>query len=99
MIEQAGRARSMKVACAAPRLRASMPTAPEPAQMSRNRLPLTQGARMLKSVSRNRSEVGLTFSPPAVRNLLPLCFPPITLTLSPLSIIKNRLARLNSGTK
>src|SRR5580765_5741266 len=35
-----------------------MPTAPAPAQRSRTRAPSMRGARILKSVSRKRSEVG-----------------------------------------
>src|SRR6266404_8155685 len=48
----------MNTACAAPRLRASMPTAPVPAKMSRKREPEILGARTLKRVSRRRSLVG-----------------------------------------
>src|SRR6185295_6111916 len=51
---------STKVTWAAPREMASIPTAPEPAQRSRNRPPAIRGAITLKRVSRRRSEVGRT---------------------------------------
>ena len=47
----------------APRLRASMPTAPEPAYRSRKVAPATRGASTLKSVSRSRSLVGRVSRP------------------------------------
>src|SRR6266404_1477743 len=53
----------MKIAWAAPRLRASMPTAPVPAKISRNREPEIFGARTLKRVSRRRSLVGRSALP------------------------------------
>ena len=48
-----------KNACAAPRLRASMPTAPVPAYPSRKMAPPMRICRMSKRVSRRRSGVGL----------------------------------------
>src|SRR5258705_9819084 len=53
---------STKVTWVAPREMASIPTAPEPAQRSRNRTPAIRGAITLKRVSRRRSEVGRTSS-------------------------------------
>src|SRR5277367_217861 len=53
----------MKMDSAAPRLRASMPTAPVPENTSTKREPPTAGPRMLKSVSRRRSLVGRSASP------------------------------------
>src|SRR5258707_9829568 len=52
-----------------------MPTAPEPAQRSRNRAPLTRGARILKSVSRRRSEVGRVSNDGGLFSLRPRYFP------------------------
>src|SRR5258706_12819689 len=54
-----------------------MPTAPEPAQRSRNRAPLTRGARILKSVSRRRSEVGRVSNDGGLFSLRPRYFPAI----------------------
>src|ERR1700737_4577922 len=48
----------MKTASVAPRLIASMPTAPVPAKTSRKREPLTVGPSTLKRISRRRSLVG-----------------------------------------
>src|SRR5467141_2604060 len=48
----------MKTTCVAPRLIASMPTAPVPAKTSRKREPATLVPRTLKRVSRRRSLVG-----------------------------------------
>src|SRR5262245_63134999 len=59
---------SMKVTCRAPRDSASMPIAPDPAQTSAKRASSIRGARMLKSVSRKRSEVGRTLNGPAHRS-------------------------------
>jgi len=59
--------RSTKVTCAAPRLSASRPTAPEPAYKSRNTAPppapFMRLASTLKSVSRRRSLVGRVLNP------------------------------------
>src|SRR5208283_5322100 len=49
---------SMNTTSVAPRLSASMPTAPVPANTSRKRHPGTRPARTLKSDSRRRSLVG-----------------------------------------
>ena len=56
-------ARSTNTTSDAPRLKASIPTAPEPAYKSRNRAPSILGARMLNNVSRSRSLVGRVASP------------------------------------
>src|SRR5438445_7255380 len=50
----------MNVTSAAPRLRASMPSAPVPANPSSTRALAMRGARMLNSVSRSLSDVGLS---------------------------------------
>ncbi len=63
-------ARSTNSTPAAPRLSASIPTAPEPAYKSRNCAPSIRGASTLNSVSRSRSLVGRVASPgrsPSVR--------------------------------
>ena len=52
------RSDSMNVAALAPRDSASSPSAPLPANRSRQRLPSTTGASQLKRVSRTRSGVG-----------------------------------------
>src|SRR5271163_1194344 len=59
----AGACFSMKIASTAPRLIASMPTAPVPAKTSRKREPARDGAKILNSVSRKRSDVGRSASP------------------------------------
>src|SRR5262249_42483190 len=69
---------SMKVTCSAPRDRASTPIAPDPAQTSAKRASSIRGARMLKSVSRKRSEVGRTLNPSSVFNRRPLYIPAMT---------------------
>src|SRR6185503_18439396 len=71
------RERSTKVACAAPRESASMPTAPEPAHRSRKRAPSILGAITLNSVSRRRSEVGLTSSDGGLFRFRPRYLPAI----------------------
>src|SRR5258708_5759078 len=68
---QARRDLSINHASVAPRLSASIPTPPDPAQVSSNLAPLLSGVRILKSVSRSRSEVGRTSRPASVRNVLP----------------------------
>ena len=50
--------RSTKVTCAAPRLSASMPTAPVPAKTSSTRAPASRPCSTLNSVSRSLSDVG-----------------------------------------
>src|SRR5215467_4629233 len=54
----AARSFSTKTTCAAPRLTASIPTAPVPANRSRKRAPSTRGPRILNRVSRSMSLVG-----------------------------------------
>src|SRR6185503_14345987 len=66
---------STKVTWAAPREMASIPTAPEPAQRSRNRTPAIRGAITLKRVSRRRSEVGRTSSEGGLLRFRPRNFP------------------------
>jgi len=53
--------RSTNVTCNAPRDRASMPTAPEPAQRSRKRTSIIRAPRKSKRASRRRRAVGFTF--------------------------------------
>src|SRR6187397_988625 len=48
----------MNVTSTAPRLSASMPSAPVPAKASRTRAPWIRGMRTLNSVSRSLSDVG-----------------------------------------
>src|SRR5260221_14469436 len=52
-----------------------MPTAPDPAQRSRNRASLIRGARILNNVSRKRSEVGRVSSDGGLFNLRPRYLP------------------------
>src|SRR5437868_5973772 len=52
-----------------------MPTAPEPAQRSRNCAASTRGARILKSVSRKRSDVGRVSRDGGLFNLRPRYLP------------------------
>src|SRR4029453_12154877 len=58
MSAMARRSCSTNVTCAAPRLIASIPTAPVPANPSSTRAPSILGARMLNNVSRSLSDVG-----------------------------------------
>src|SRR6185503_10989206 len=58
MSAMARRSCSTNVTCDAPRLIASIPTAPVPANPSRTRAPSMLGARMLNNVSRSLSDVG-----------------------------------------
>src|ERR671915_539267 len=58
MARMAAAALSTKVALAAPRESASMPSAPEPANRSSTRAPSTRSARIENSASRTRSDVG-----------------------------------------
>src|ERR1043165_9502695 len=74
---QLRRERSINVALLAPRDRASIPTAPEPAHKSRNRASSIRGAMTLKSVSRSRSDVGLTFIAGGLLRVRPLYSPAI----------------------
>src|SRR5690349_21708562 len=68
----------MNVTWPAPRDSASMPIAPDPAQTSAKCAPSIRGMRMLKSVSRSRSEVGRTLNPSSVFKRRPLYNPAIT---------------------
>ena len=70
---------STRVRLSAPLLKASIPTAPVPANKSRKFAPRMRGAIILNSDSRTLSVVGLVFSccffgGPLI--VLPLCFPP-----------------------
>src|SRR5687768_16806817 len=78
MSRAARRSRSTKVTCPAPRLSASMPTAPVPAYPSATRAPLMRGARTLNSVSRSLSEVGRSPSHVGGFRRLPFSRPAIT---------------------
>src|SRR5947207_1273480 len=63
---------SIKVALAAPRLKASIPTLPVPAKRSRKRASSTRAAMMLKSACLTRSIIGrvpLLFGPLSLRPL------------------------------
>src|SRR5580704_4427541 len=80
---RACRSRSMKLAKRAPRDRASRPKAPVPANTSSTRASSQTGAapnrpwaRMLKSASRARSEVGRTALPGGAAMRRPRCLPP-----------------------
>jgi len=68
---------SIKTADWAPRLKASRPRAPVPANRSNTRASRTSNAIILKIASRVRPEVGLVLVPRTVRSFLPLNFPPI----------------------
>ncbi len=85
---------------AAPRLRASMPTAPVPAYTSAKTLPEILGANTLKSASRRRSGVGRTVRPGRLLSARLRNSPPITLTsahldqpVAALPVIANELNR------
>jgi hypothetical protein len=79
---QARRDLSTKAADSAPREMASMPIAPVPAHKSKNLVcSLIPGARMLKSVSRRRSEVGRVLLPDGLRRIRPRYKPEIILIL------------------
>ena len=56
----------------APRLQASRPTTPEPANRSRKRAPTVRAARIENNASRTRSVVGRVFSPLGGSSDLPL---------------------------
>src|SRR3954470_4551139 len=74
----AGRARSTRRASAAPRESASRPTAPVPANRSRNRLPRSGGtpcSSMLSRASRARSLVGRVSRPGGATRCRPRCRP------------------------
>src|SRR4030095_1636117 len=66
---------------AAPRLKASIPTAPVPANRSHQFESITSPARILKSDSLARSVMGRVVSPGTDFNLRPLALPAITLRL------------------
>src|SRR6185437_8126838 len=66
------------MAWCAPRLRASIPTAPEPAKRSIKIEPSTTGPRILNSVSRKRSLDGRSASPRRLWIFLLRYFPAIT---------------------
>ena len=78
---QQSRSQSTKVTSFAPRLSASIPTAPEPANKSRNRLSGTSSLMMLNRDSRAISDVGLVLLPEGARTRrLPYC-PAIILSI------------------
>ena len=60
-----------------------MPTAPEPAHRSRKRTPSMRGASTLKSVSRNRSDVGRARNEGGLFKRRPRYIPPMTLNVIP----------------
>src|ERR1700691_441615 len=66
----------------APRLSASIPTAPVPANVSTNRAPSTDSPRISNNVSRSRSLVGRSASPFSVRSVRRRYFPPMTRILA-----------------
>jgi hypothetical protein len=74
--------RSMRTTRFAPRLNASMPTAPLPAYASKNVLPSSVGANTLNSASRSRSGVGRTARPGTLFSVRLRSRPEITLKLS-----------------
>ena len=69
--------RSTNVACAAPRDSASSPSAPLPANRSRQRAPCARVPSQLNSVSRTRSGVGRSPSLAGKRSLRPRQLPPM----------------------
>src|SRR3954464_1856182 len=75
----ARRSHSTKVTWEAPRLNASIPTAPVPANPSRTRLPSMRGASTLNNVSRSRSDVGRSPSHVGDCSRRPLSVPPTIL--------------------
>src|SRR3954469_16323001 len=75
----ARRSHSTNVTCEAPRLNASIPTAPVPANPSRRRLPSMRGASTLNNVSRSRSDVGRSPSQVGECSRRPLSVPPTIL--------------------
>src|SRR5437763_6543390 len=89
------RDRSTKITLAAPRDNASIPTAPEPAHKSRNREPSIRGARMLKSGSRSRSEVGRVWIEGGLLNLRPRYLP--AMTRIQIKVQNNQRKRASSG--
>ena len=70
---------SIKTADRAPRLKASMPNAPVPANRSSTVAPGTWKAIILNIASLVRSAVGLNLVPLTDRSLRPLSFPPMIL--------------------
>ena len=80
MPASACRDRSTKTACAQPRLSASMPTLPVPANRSRNRAPGIRGARMANRLSLARSVIGRVADVRGGRRILPLALPAMTLS-------------------
>ncbi len=61
----------------APLLKASIPTRPVPAQISRTRAPCIRKARILKSAWRTFAPVGRTSPPIGLSTLLPFAVPPV----------------------
>src|SRR5262245_61912270 len=94
----ARRSRSTKVTDAAPRLSASMPTAPVPAYASSTRAPAIRGARMLKIVPRSLSDVGLSPSHVGAFSWRPFSDPAMTrIRLTHLDQPEPRLPVLNEA--
>ena len=73
----AGKCRSRNSACAAPRLSASSPKAPVPANRSMTYLPATSGPSRLNTASRTRSFIGRVRGSPLYSSLRPRCTPPM----------------------
>src|SRR3990170_3083961 len=78
MVSTAMRLLSMKREKPAPRLRASMPTAPVPAKRSRKAAPARLGRMILKSDSLARSVMGRVLSPGTERSRRPRAEPAFT---------------------
>ena len=77
MAAAARRSFSTKLTCAAPRDKASRPSAPLPAKRSRTRAPAIRGCSQLNRVSRTRSGVGRIVTPAGKRSRRPRCLPPM----------------------
>jgi len=77
MAAAARRSFSTKVTCAAPRERASSPSAPLPANKSSTRAASMRGCSQLNRVSRTRSGVGRISTPAGNCNRRPRCRPPM----------------------
>ena len=88
--------RSTKVACAAPRDRASIPAAPLPANRSRNLEPGRSGSRIAKSVCLTRSPSGRVPSPGA-SSRRPRALPAMTRPASAIRAPRHHAARRFGG--
>ena len=85
---------STKIACLAPRLSASMPICPLPANRSRKTLPSVWNWMMEKTASLILSAVGLTSSPSRVSSRLPRAEPVITRIIYPHYFIQYSIQRI-----